>query len=39
MEANYISIVGLINPENMGLAAEGLVGVQLDPDKIDEVGN
>ncbi len=39
VEGNYISIVALINLEKMGLVAEGLIGVQVDPDKIDEVAN
>jgi Lrp/AsnC family transcriptional regulator for asnA, asnC and gidA len=35
----YIKVVALPDPEVLGYDTEALVGIQVDPDKIDEVAN
>lgn len=37
VDEEYIRVVGLLDPAKMGLAAEALIGVQVDPDKTDKV--
>ena len=39
VQDEYISVVALLDPGKMGYAAEGLIGVQVDPDKIDQVAD
>ena len=35
----FISVVALPDPSKMGYAAQALVGVQVDPDKVDQVAD
>ena len=35
----YISVVALLDPGRMGYASEALVGVQVDPDRVDQVAD
>lgn len=39
VQEEYISVVALLDPGRMGYASEALVGVQVDPDKIDPVAD
>ena len=35
----YISVVAMLDPKKMGYASEALIGVQVDPDKVDQVAD
>ena len=37
IQEEYIRVVALLDPGKMGYASEALIGVQVDPDKIDQV--
>ena len=37
IQEEYIRVVAQLDPTRMGYASEALVGVQVDPDKVDEV--
>ena len=37
IQDEYIRVVALLDPARMGYASEALIGVQVDPDKIDQV--
>jgi Lrp/AsnC family transcriptional regulator for asnA, asnC and gidA len=37
IQEEYIRVVALLDPVRMGYAAEALIGVQVDPDKVDQV--
>ena len=37
IQEEFIRVVALLDPGKMGYASEALVGVQVDPDKIDQV--
>ncbi|MDP6403204.1 MAG: Lrp/AsnC family transcriptional regulator [SAR202 cluster bacterium] len=37
IQDEYISVVAMLDPGRMGYASEALIGVQVDPDKIDQV--
>ena len=39
IQEEYIQVVGLPDSSKMGLASQALVGVQVDPDKIDQVAD
>ncbi len=39
VSGGYIKVVALPDPEVLGYDTEALVGIQVDPDKIDEVAN
>lgn len=39
VQEEYISVVALLDPARMGYASEALVGVQVDPDKVDQVAD
>ena len=39
VQEEYISVVALLDPGRMGYASEALVGVQVDPDKVDQVAD
>jgi Lrp/AsnC family transcriptional regulator, regulator for asnA, asnC and gidA len=38
IEEGYIRVVALPQPEKMGYATEAVIGVQVEPDKLEEVG-
>ena len=37
VDDDYIQVVALLNPGKAGFSAEALIGVQVDPEKVDEV--
>jgi len=37
VDEEYIRVVAMVDPERMGYGAEVLIGVQVEPDKIDQV--
>ena len=37
VQEEYIHVVAMLDPAKMGYASEALIGVQVDPDKIDQV--
>ncbi len=37
VDENFIQVIAMLNPGKMGFGAEALIGVQADPDKVDEV--
>lgn len=37
VDDNFIQVIAMLNPGKMGFGAEALIGVQVDPDKVDEV--
>ena len=37
IQDEYIRVVALLDPGRMGYASEALIGVQVDPDKVDQV--
>ena len=37
IEEEYIRVLALLDPGKMGFASEALIGVQVDPDKVDRV--
>ena len=37
IQDEYIRVVALLDPGRMGYASEALIGVQFDPDKVDQV--
>tara|TARA_B100000949_G_scaffold40113_1_gene34010 strand:- start:35 stop:475 length:441 start_codon:yes stop_codon:yes gene_type:complete len=39
IEEQYISVVAMLDPKRMGYASEALIGVQVDPDKVDQVAD
>ena len=39
VQEEYIRVVAQLDPGRMGYASEALVGVQVDPDKVDQVAN
>ena len=39
IQEKYISVVALLDAGKMGYAAEALIGVQVDPDKMDQVAD
>jgi Lrp/AsnC family transcriptional regulator for asnA, asnC and gidA len=39
IDEEYIHVVAMLNPGKMGYASEALIGVQVDPDKIDQVAD
>ena len=39
VEEEYIRVVALLDPGKMGYASEALIGVQVDPDKVDRVSD
>ena len=39
VEEEYISIVAVTDPAKLGYESRALVGVQVDPDKVDQVAN
>ena len=39
MNDEYITVVALPDPSKMGYAAQALIGVQVDPDKVDKVAD
>ena len=39
IQEDFIRVVALLDPGKMGYASEALVGVQVDPDKIDQVAD
>ena len=39
IQEEYIRVVALLDPAKMGYASEALVGIQVDPDKIDQVSD
>jgi len=39
IQEKFISVVALLDPGKMGYASEALIGVQVDPDKIDRVAD
>ena len=39
VQEEYIRVVALLDPGRMGYAAEAMIGVQVDPDKIDQVAD
>ena len=39
IKEKFISVVALLDPGKMGYASEALIGVQVDPDKIDRVAD
>ena len=39
IQEEYIRVVALLDPAKMGYASEALVGIQVDPDKVDQVSD
>ena len=39
IQDEYIRVVAMLDPGRMGYASEALIGVQVDPDKVDQVGD
>lgn len=39
IQEEYIRVVALLDPIRMGYASEALIGVQVDPDKVDQVAD
>ena len=39
VQEEYINVVALLDPGRMGYTSEALIGVQVDPDKVDQVGD
>ena len=39
VQEEYIRVVALLDPGRMGYASEALIGVRVDPDKIDQVAD
>ncbi len=39
IDGRYFHIVAVIDPSRMGYHSEGLIGIQVDPDKIDQVAD
>ena len=39
IDEEYIRVVALLDPVKMGYASEALIGIQVDPDKIDQVAD
>jgi Lrp/AsnC family transcriptional regulator for asnA, asnC and gidA len=39
IQEEFIRVVALLDPGKMGYASEALIGVQVDPDKIDQVAD
>ena len=39
IDEEYIRVVALLDPAKMGYASEALIGIQVDPDKIDQVAD
>ena len=39
IQEQYISVVAMLDTKRMGYASEALIGVQVDPDKVDQVAN
>lgn len=39
MDKGYIQVVALLDPAKMGYSSEALIGVQVDPDKVDLVAD
>ena len=39
IQEQYINVVAMLDPGRMGYAAEALIGVQVDPDRIDQVSS
>jgi len=37
VDDDFIQVVAMLNPGMMGFGSEALIGVQVDPDKVDEV--
>ena len=37
IQEEYIRVLALLDPGKMGFASEALIGVQVDPDKVDRV--
>ncbi len=37
VDDSFIQVVAMLNPGKMGFGAEALIGVQVDPEKVDEV--
>ena len=37
VDDNFIQVIAMLDPGKMGFGAEALIGVQVDPDKVDEV--
>ena len=37
VDDNFIQVVAMLNPGKMGIGAEALIGIQVDPEKVDEV--
>ena len=37
VDDKFIQVVAMLNPGKMGFGAEALIGVQVDPEKVDEV--
>ncbi len=37
VDDNFIQVIAMLNPGKMGFGAEALIGLQVDPDKVDEV--
>ena len=37
IQDEYIRVVAMTDPVKMGYNSEGLIGIQVDPDKIDQV--
>ncbi len=37
VDDNFIKVIAMLNPGKMGFGAEALIGLQVDPDKVDEV--
>ena len=39
IDEEYIRVVAMTDPTKMGYSSEGLIGVQVDPDKVDQVAD
>ena len=37
VQGEYIHVIAMLDPSKLGFASEALIGVQVDPDKIDQV--
>ena len=37
VDDNFIQVIAMLNPGKMGFGAEALIGIQVDPEKVDEV--
>ena len=39
VDDNFIQVIAMLNPGKMGFGAEALIGIQVDPEKVDEVSH